>query len=76
MSRLVTFVIAAAAALAAYRFGGTSQAAKLPPAPQTLPGARAVIDATNFPTLQAALDAVPAEGGVVELPPGTFEITE
>ena len=26
--------------------------------------------------MQAALDAIPAEGGVVRLPPGTFEITE
>jgi len=40
-----------------------------------LPGARPVIDAAEFPSLQAALDALPAEGGVVRLPPGTFEIT-
>jgi hypothetical protein len=40
-----------------------------------LPGARAVIDAAAYPTLQAALDALPSEGGVVRLPPGTFEIT-
>ena len=45
-------------------------------APSGLAGARAIIDAALYPTLQAALDAVPAEGGVVELPPGTFEITE
>jgi polygalacturonase len=41
-----------------------------------LPGARTIVDASRFPTLQAALDALPAEGGVVQLPPGTFEITE
>ena len=41
-----------------------------------LPGARATIEASRYPTLQAALDAVPAEGGVVQLPPGTFEITQ
>jgi hypothetical protein len=40
-----------------------------------LPGARAVIDAADYATLQAALDALPSEGGVVRLPPGTFEIT-
>lgn len=40
-----------------------------------LPGARAVVEAADYPSLQAALDAVPAEGGVVRLPPGTFEIT-
>ena len=41
-----------------------------------LTGARAVIDAAQFPSLQAAFDAIPAEGGVVCLPPGTFEISE
>jgi hypothetical protein len=41
-----------------------------------LPGSRAVIDASGYPSLQAAIDALPAEGGVVRLPPGTFEITE
>ncbi len=39
-----------------------------------LPGARAVIDASEYPTLQAAFDALPAGGGMVRLPPGTFEI--
>ena len=34
------------------------------------------IDASAYPTLQDALDAVPDSGGVVELPPGTFEIDE
>ncbi|MEZ6112066.1 MAG: right-handed parallel beta-helix repeat-containing protein [Pirellulaceae bacterium] len=41
-----------------------------------LPGARAVIDAAEFPSLQAALDAVPDEGALVRLPAGTFEIHE
>jgi hypothetical protein len=41
-----------------------------------LPGARAVIDASFYPTLQAAIDAVPEGGGVVRIPPGTFEIKE
>jgi len=41
-----------------------------------LPGARAVIDAARYPSIQAALDALPEEGGVVRLPPGTFEISE
>lgn len=41
-----------------------------------LPGARAVIDASFYPTLQAAIDDVPDEGGVVRMPPGTFEIDE
>ena len=41
-----------------------------------LPGARVVIDAGRYPTIQAAIDALPDEGGMVRLPPGTFEITE
>jgi hypothetical protein len=41
-----------------------------------LPGAREVIDAGRYRTIQAAIDALPDEGGLVRLPPGTFEITE
>jgi len=41
-----------------------------------LPGARAVIQAGRYVTIQAAIDALPDEGGVVRLPPGTFEITQ
>lgn len=41
-----------------------------------LPGAKAVVDAAAYPSLQAAFDAIPADGGVVRLPPGTFEIKE
>lgn len=41
-----------------------------------LPGARRVIEAAGYPTLQAAIDALPVEGGVVVLPPGLFEIAK
>lgn len=41
-----------------------------------LAGARPDIDASQFPTLQAALDALPASGGIVRLPAGVFEIQE
>lgn len=43
-----------------------------------LPGQRpaAIIDATQFSSLQAALDAVPTNGGCVRLPPGDFEISQ
>jgi hypothetical protein len=44
--------------------------------PVRLPGARAVIEAWRYPTIQAAIDALPDEGGLVRLPPGTFEINE
>lgn len=42
----------------------------------SLEGARAVIDAGSFNSIQNAVDALPAEGGIVILPPGEFEITE
>jgi nitrous oxidase accessory protein NosD len=35
-----------------------------------------IIRAEQFPNLQAAFDALPPEGGVVQIPPGTFELTE
>jgi hypothetical protein len=41
-----------------------------------LPGARAVIDAARYRSIQAAIDALPDEGGLVRLPPGKFEIRE
>ena len=62
-----TFGIVALAAL----WPATGQA---PAATARLPGARPVIDAIHYPSLQAAIDALPAEGGLVRLPPGTFEI--
>jgi len=36
----------------------------------------AVIDASKYPTLQAAFDAVPMTGGLVKLPPGDFRLKE
>lgn len=36
----------------------------------------ATVDASKHAHLQAALDAVPAGGGLVTIPPGTYEITE
>ena len=44
--------------------------------PGRLPGARPTIEAIDHPSLQAALDALPPEGGLVRLPAGTFEIDE
>jgi len=43
---------------------------------QTLPGAQPVIDAGRFPTIQAAINALGESGGVVKIPPGTFQISE
>ena len=41
-----------------------------------LAGARPIIDAGRYVSIQAAINALPDEGGVVHLPPGTFEISE
>ena len=40
-----------------------------------LSGARPVIDAAEYPSLQAAIDAVPRSGGMLRLPPGEFVLT-
>jgi hypothetical protein len=54
-----------------------SFAASQPVSPGSkLPGARSAIDATDYPSLQAAIDALPSTGGVVRLPAGTFEISQ
>jgi hypothetical protein len=39
-----------------------------------LAGSRPEITAANYATLQAAIDALPAEGGLVRLPAGVFEL--
>jgi len=44
--------------------------------PASLPGARPAIDAAQYPSLQAAIDALPSSGGVIRLPAGTFEINQ
>ena len=36
----------------------------------------AVIDASAYPNLQAAVDALPTTGGIVNVPPGTFELSQ
>ncbi len=41
-----------------------------------LPGARRVVDASDYASIQAALDDLPMDGGALRLPPGTFEIRE
>lgn len=58
-------------------FGVASDSTQTQPAAKPiLPGARPEIDAATFPSLQAAFDAIPKEGGVVRIPPGTFEISQ
>ncbi len=71
--RLRNSVIAAAMILAV-PFARPSIAQN--PDDSILPGARPIIEARRFHSIQEALDAVPKEGGIVRLPPGTFEIKE
>lgn len=74
MRRSSVWFVVAAVGIALW-LQSRSQAEKAPAPATSLVGARNAIEAVNYPTLQAALDAIPAEGGVVRLPPGTFEIT-
>jgi hypothetical protein len=46
------------------------------PASGVLPGASPVVEAIQYTTIQAAIDALPPGGGVVRLPAGTFEVTK
>ena len=72
-----TAVILLAAIVIAGVFGiAGGQGRRNNPSGLRLAGARAVIEAGRYATIQAAIDALPDEGGVVRLPPGTFEISE
>jgi parallel beta-helix repeat protein len=71
---VVALVIAAGVAVSGHFTSGVVVAQ--PPGETRLPGARPLIDAAKYASLQAAIDAIPAEGGVIRIPPGTFEITE
>ncbi len=73
MKRQSACLLSGLALLAAFGFQGTDTVRTGKP---QLPGARDAIDAADFPTLQAALDALPDDGGIVRLPPGLFEIQE
>lgn len=41
-----------------------------------LDGARQVVHAADYPTIQDAIDALPEEGGLVDIPPGTYRIDQ
>ena len=51
----------------AFASSAFSQAATAPPL---------AIDASKFASLQAALDALPESGGIVTIPPGTYELSQ
>jgi len=75
MNRLL-IVVAAGAVIGMVALSSISQRGVARQPDGRLPGALAAIDASRFPTLQAALDAVPKQGGIVRLPAGTIEINE
>src|SRR5690606_17122115 len=39
-------------------------------------GSKAIIDAAKYPSLQAAIDALPVNGGIVHIPPGEYELSK
>jgi hypothetical protein len=69
-------VIVAAVIMISYFCIADGQTGAVGSAGLRLAGARAVIDAGRYSSIQAAIDALPDEGGVVRLPPGMFEIDE
>ena len=72
-----TIVVLLAAGVIVSVFGiAGGQVGRNNPSGLRLAGARAVIEAGRYVTIQAAIDALPDEGGVVRLPLGTFEINE
>jgi len=73
MHKVGVMIIAAVATLSVFCVAG-GQVREDEQAGQRLPGAQRIIDASCYATLQAAIDALPDGGGVVRLPPGTFEI--
>ncbi len=68
-------LIAAAVIVGVFSIAG-GQGSRNNRAAMRLVGAHPVINAGRYATIQAAIDALPDEGGVVRLPPGTFEISE
>lgn len=74
MRRTALFLVAAGFAILAVIQGSGRYGSAQNPA-VSLPGARPIIEAARYASIQAAIDALPKEGGVVKLPPGTFEIS-
>ena len=74
MSKKSAYILACIALLTAVGFQSANDSSQRDQ--PRLPGARSIIDAANYPTLQAALDALPVNGGMVQVPPGVFEIQQ
>jgi hypothetical protein len=72
----ITIMVTAAVVVASILFISASQVQGNAVAQPRLPGSRSIIDASFYTTIQAAIDALPKDGGVVHLPPGIFEISK
>jgi len=72
---LVVIVIVAVVTLGVFCISASQVQGSVLTQPK-LTGARPIIDASFYTTIQAAINALPKDGGVVRLPPGTFEISE
>jgi hypothetical protein len=72
-SRMLLAVVVALAAIAAAWQAGRVQSQQQNPA---ILVARPIINAGSYPSLQAAIDALPKVGGKVVVPAGTFELNQ
>lgn len=75
---VVKYLLPAALALVACAYLYSQNRTTIPSQdqPLLLPGAKQCIEAGFYPSLQEAINALSDEGGVVRIPPGTFEIHE
>jgi hypothetical protein len=73
MPRIALIALSVVGALFALQWSGRGSGTGAQP---TTGAGQTVVDAAQFPTLQAALDALPATGGIVRVPPGLYEIAE
>ena len=76
MHQRTVLCVAAVASLAAGFGFRAADTGSTPASGPRLPGTSAVIEAADYSSLQAALDALPSQGGMVRLPPGVFEIQQ
>lgn len=74
-ARIVTALFCLLVTLGLILGSGQTTPVTTQPPPNQKPTS-SVIDASRYPNLQAALNALPAEGGIVRIPPGNYELTQ
>ena len=75
-SAKVLFTLAAAAIALGWGFSQWNRTTAADAPATNAAASPMVIDASRYPSLQAAFDAVPMTGGLVRLPPGDFRLNE